>query len=123
MAPIHQASRNGDLAEVKRLVEEEGVNPEEPNPSRSNATPLHYAALNGRVNVATYLLETCGVNVNNVDDENRTALHYAAHRNEVTCMNRLLQHGADPNITTTTVGSTHFARWSERSRHGFPDSH
>lgn len=58
MVSIHQASQEGDLAEVKRLVEEEGVNPEEPNPSRNNLVPLHFAAGNGREDVMIYLLET-----------------------------------------------------------------
>jgi ankyrin repeat protein len=98
MAPIHDAAEDGDLAEVKRLVEEEGVNPEEPSPSNGNTVALHYAAWKGRENVVTYLLETCGVDVNLVDDGNFTALYCASSKNHVSSIRLLSQHGADPNI-------------------------
>lgn len=106
MAPIHVASEAGDLFEVKRLVEEEGVNPEEPDPSRYNARPLHRAAFNGKNNVVAYLLETCGVDVDGVDNKNRTALHYAGQKNQVSCIRLLLQHRADPNIVTPSNNFT-----------------
>ena len=77
MAPIHGAALHGDLVKMKRLVEEEGANPEEPDPSCWYRTPLHDAAWNGRDNVATYLLGTCGVDVDKVDDDNCTALYFA----------------------------------------------
>lgn len=104
--PIHNASGDGNLAEVKRLVEEEGVNPEEPNPSSLNATPLQCASFHGSGNVATYLLETCGVHVDQVGDNNWTALLYAAKENHVGCVSLLLQHGADPDMAETIDGFT-----------------
>lgn len=101
MAPIHDASETGDLAKVKRLVEEESANPEEPDPSWHNATPLHYAVLPRKDNVVTYLLETYGVDADQADNDNWTALYFASKKNHTSCLRLLLQHGADPNIAST----------------------
>jgi ankyrin repeat protein len=106
MAPIHDASKTGGLADVKRLVEEEGVNPETPNPSNRNAAPLLYGSWYGRDHVVTYLLETCGVYVDQVNDNNFTALHFASQENHTGCVRVLLQYGADPNIADTSVGDS-----------------
>jgi ankyrin repeat protein len=106
MAGIHEASYDGDLAEVKRLVEEEGVNPEAPDSNYHNCVPLHYAAFNGRENVVTYLALTCGAEVDRVDDDNRTSLHYASQENHASCAQLLLRYGADPNITNIQYGDT-----------------
>jgi ankyrin repeat protein len=85
---------------VKRLVEEEGVNPEEPDPRGLDGKPLHCAANRGHYNVMTYLLDECGVDVNQVDKYNRNALYAASHGHQVGCIRFLLQRGADPNMPT-----------------------
>jgi hypothetical protein len=106
MAPIHVASALGDLARVKRLVEEEGVNPEEPYPSNTNSTPLQFAVVYEKINVMTYLLETCGVDVDQINNMGWTALHLASHKQHVSCIRLLLQHGANPNIPEARCGIT-----------------
>ena len=60
--------------EVKRLVEEKDVSPEEPDGSHYNRTPLHYASRRGRDTVVAYLLEDRGVDVDKVDRINWTAV-------------------------------------------------
>jgi hypothetical protein len=117
MVSIHYASHEGDLAKVKRFVEE-GVNPEGPDSSDSNNAPLTYAAGEGRDNVVTYLLETCGVNVDQVNSNNDTALHFASRDNHTGCVRLLLQHGADPNIAETTYGYTALMIAAQRGRLG-----
>jgi ankyrin repeat protein len=47
----------------------------------------------------TYLLETCGVDVNQGDSNNCTALHWACRENHVSSVGILLQHDADPNLS------------------------
>jgi len=58
--------------------------------------PLHFAALNGQLDIVKQL-----VNRNNVNTKGysgRTALHSASYGGYVPLVEYLLQHGADPNI-------------------------
>ena len=84
MAPIHEAAFRGDLAAVIRCVEEEGVSPSEPEPE-SQAQPLHGAAAGGHLHVLTYLLDSCGVDVQatcGTGETTATVLHFAAGQNQ-----------------------------------------
>ena len=44
LPPLHHAAERGDLQEVRRLVEEEGLDPHGENQAHYNWTPLHYAS-------------------------------------------------------------------------------
>jgi ankyrin repeat protein len=57
-------------------------------------TPLHWAALNGRLEVLSYLLER-GVNINGVAESGFTALHAATINSHVKCISLLLSKGVD----------------------------
>ena len=90
------AAANGDLAEVKRLVVDCGVDPNVQDDL--GMTPLHRAASDGYLEVVELLLEH-GANSN--IQENKygwTPLHYAAKKCHVNVARVLLDHGADPTI-------------------------
>ncbi|KDO25919.1 hypothetical protein SPRG_08860 [Saprolegnia parasitica CBS 223.65] len=65
----------------------------------TNATLLHWAALNNRILLMMYLLEQPNIDVNAKGGElQSTPVYWAAHRNHVYAVALLLEHGADPNI-------------------------
>ena len=92
---LFRAAMNGDLAEVKRLVIDCGV---DPNIQDFNGwTPLHHAAQSGHLNVVKLLLEH-GANPNIQNNNGNTPLHLAARRDYCVIVRLLLEHGADPTI-------------------------
>lgn len=57
-------------------------------------TPFHLAALRGVADNCQFLLEhTGGIHGNDVDDEQRSALHLAVLSGSVECVSRLLEYG------------------------------
>jgi hypothetical protein len=94
MAPIHDAARRGNLAAVNRLVEEDG--------GRLNArgffdkTPLMEAAQRGHDAVVARLLEL-EADVGSVDNDGRTAAHWACVHNHASTLALLLDDGASIN--------------------------
>ena len=67
-----------------------------------------YACMGNQIDVATFLLNK-GAEINTIPhgfDYAGTGLHYAAMRGHTKMVDFLLEHGADPNIKDTKVGST-----------------
>ncbi len=62
-----------------------------------NLTPLHWAALNGSVEIARMLIDA-GADVNVQTNGGRTPLHWAARRGEVEIARMLIDAGADVNV-------------------------
>ena len=90
MAPLHNAVRAGNLAEVRRLVNARAnVN------ARNNerVTPLMIAAYRGHANVIRYLLNK-GANARARQNQNhpRTALIYAVEKGNVNSVRALIRH-------------------------------
>lgn len=86
------AAIEGDLQEVKQLVEFEDVHPDSCN--ADGVTAIHCAAGMGLLEMAQYLLEM-GANVNVADDHGWTPLHSACYVNHVPLTKLLLKAGAD----------------------------
>jgi len=86
----------GDLAEVKRLVVDCGVDPNV-REDDYGATPLHAAAEYGYSEIVEVLLEH-GAAPNIREKYGDTPLHYAAMFGNSKVVEVLLEHGADPNI-------------------------
>ncbi|NKB67496.1 MAG: hypothetical protein GKR89_10575 [Candidatus Latescibacteria bacterium] len=83
---------------VGRLVEA-GMDVDVPAPGRTDTTPLHRAAICGKVRLAACLLHH-GADVNHPDGEGNTPLHRAPmHGSQplVDMMGLLIEHGADVN--------------------------
>jgi cytohesin len=96
---LFSAVITGDLDEVKQIVIDCGVNPniKGPNPNPLGFTPLHYAAMYGRHEIAELLLER-GADPNIQDNDGDTPLHLAAANGYSEIVKLLLEHGADPNV-------------------------
>jgi len=86
----------GDLAEVRRLVVDCGVDPNVRKDDKG-ATPLHAAAEYGYSEIVKVLLEH-GAAPNIRDKYGDTPLHYAAVFGNSKVVKVLLEHGVDPNI-------------------------
>ena len=92
MEPIHNAAQNGNLNQVKSLLNQ-GV----PVNSRNahGWTPLHFAASSGRVNVVQELLRR-GAHVNPRTRSGMTPLYLAAFWNTPHVVHALIRAGANP---------------------------
>ena len=90
MAPLHNAVRAGNLAEVRRLVNARAnVNAR----NNDHLTPLMIAAYRGHANVIRYLLNK-GANARARQNQNhpRTALIYAVEKGNVNSVRALIRH-------------------------------
>lgn len=90
--PLMLAALRGQLAVVKALVEERGV-----EINRPGWTPLHYAASRGRTDVVVYLLEHSAY-IDAESPNGTTPLMMAALDGNIVCVKALLDAGADPTI-------------------------
>jgi uncharacterized protein len=95
MADIWEAAREGDLAEVQRLV---GHDPGLLNATDGGGmTPLICASDWGHVGVVRWLLDQ-GAAIDEWDDEGGTALGLACYNADTPVVRLLLDRGADPTI-------------------------
>ena len=94
---LHDAARLGYKKKVKSLLEF-GGHPDQPG--RFGRLPLHLAARFNRVSILKILLDH-GSNIEAKTDNSaqRNALHYAASRGHITCVDFIL--GAGANIDST----------------------
>ena len=74
---LRSTTWEGNLQEVRRLVEEEGVDPKR-GVGVHGRTPLHSSALNGHLQVMRYLIEEQHCDPKCVDEDGRTPLHRSA---------------------------------------------
>lgn len=86
------AALEGDLQEVKQLIEFEQVHPDSCN--TDGVTALHCAAGMGLFTMAEYLLKH-DANVNVADDHGWTPLHSASYMNNMDMIRLFLRHHAD----------------------------
>ncbi|AQK67648.1 Ankyrin-3 [Zea mays] len=95
--PLHVAARKGDLKEVRRLLDEGGMDVNAPawGPKCPGATPLHLAAQGGHVKIMDELLERGA----NIDARTKgacgwTPLHIAAKERNKKAVRFLIENGA-----------------------------
>lgn len=89
--PIHEASSQGDVATVEKLLRR-GVDPSKKN--WQNSTPLHEAARGGHLDVVKVLIHN-GADVNRGGDTYQKPLHVAAQAGHPEVVTYLLAHGAE----------------------------
>ena len=94
VSPLHEAVRDGDLPQVKKLLDQKAnVNATD----AARRTPLHYAAANGEVSIARLLI-SYGADVDSQDRQGNTPLHYAATNCYYAIGALLIKAGASPGI-------------------------
>ncbi|RDD35204.1 Ankyrin repeat domain protein [Wolbachia endosymbiont of Cylisticus convexus] len=84
----------------------------------NNHIPLHFAALEGDLEVAEVLLKH-GADVNVKSEQGYTPLHAAAWEGDLEVVKLLLKHEADVNARNLGLGENtplHFAAWKGRFR-------
>jgi ankyrin repeat protein len=92
---LRKAARNGNLQDVKMLLDEGADVAAADN---DGGTALHWAAAYGRLDVVTWLVEHGEADVHAKDDTGRTVLHRAALNGELYVAKWLVEHGkADIN--------------------------
>ncbi len=116
--PLHFAAHDGDLAAVKRLVEEgTDVNTFD----EIGFTPLHYAAEADRLDVAAYLLEHgADVNARHEPTIGNTPLGGVAGDRSIAMARLFVEAGADPTIRGW-MGLNALDRAKARKRGDGPD--
>ena len=91
--PIHAAAYAGDIAALRRELDDCGqVNERTPH----NETPLHFAAMKGQLEAIAFLLGR-GADPRIADGDGDTALHWAIEHWQPAAITPLLKGGADPN--------------------------
>lgn len=96
---IYKASKNGDLATVKKLIEE-GASIDESD--SWSLHPLHYAAEKGNIEIAKLLLEK-GASIHALDVREYTPLHFAAKEGRAEMVQFLLTKGANKELKSSTT--------------------
>jgi ankyrin repeat protein len=104
---IHEAAMNGDLATVKKLLEQDPTLLEARDEDEG-VTPLAYAAGFGRMEVLEFLVAR-GANVNARDPRGLSALHLTAYTGQLQALRFLLDKGADVTARGPSgMGPLHF---------------
>ena len=100
--PLHDAAKEGNLAEAKRLIEEgDDVNVK----NDRGATPLHFAATRGHKDIAELLISK-GADVNAETKTGYTPLHWAAMEDHKDVAELLISKGANVNADSTPIKAT-----------------
>ncbi|KAM9354093.1 ankyrin repeat and SOCS box protein 2-like isoform 1-T2 [Pholidichthys leucotaenia] len=102
-SPIETIIVNGDAEALMDLVQRRSSSLKEPNDEGWIA--LHEAAFYGQVQCLRILVRADPDSVNVVTQKNQTALFIAAGRRNLSCVQFLLTHGANPN-TANKNGET-----------------
>ena len=89
---FHRYARNGCVAEIKKLVQQNNLDLDKQTDDKNTALAL--SVHEDHLEVATLLL-AFGADVNNSDYEGDTPLHYAVANGNLEMVAKLIEHGAD----------------------------
>jgi len=103
MSTLHVAAGMGNVQLCKTLIES-GLSPDVQLDTRGGhregETPLHFAAVENRADVARVLLES-GADIYKTNMHGLTAMHVASGVGHVNVMREILQHGFNATATRT----------------------
>lgn len=92
---IFSVVRNGNLEEVKQLIENNKDLIDEKN--QNDCIPLHYSSYYGHKEINEYFIQK-GADMNARSDEGETPLHYAIYGERLEVIRLLIKKGADIHI-------------------------
>jgi len=113
------AIESGDVDDVRKIIEKNGINPIHAAKDSGSSSPLHRASTEGGGKIIKYLLKNTGVDVNLQTKKNGlTPLHCVCAKfseSQHTTIKLLLRKGANPNIKDK-YGATplHYASYQGR---------
>lgn len=104
---IHEAARSGDIEKLKSLIAQDSALVDARN--EEGHTPLHSAAMEGRIDVVMFLLEH-GADADARNTADQSPLLYAAYTNHADIVQVLIEHGAAFEYRDTrNLSPLHFA--------------
>ncbi|DAZ97346.1 TPA: hypothetical protein N0F65_010780 [Lagenidium giganteum] len=95
VSPVHEAAREGDLAELRKIIAEDPSKAQELD--KYGLTPLHWACDRGHLSIVRFLIEEVQVDVNAVEKRlfRRQPIHFAGLNGPPEVMQFIVSHGAD----------------------------
>ncbi|XP_037035918.1 uncharacterized protein LOC119074076 isoform X3 [Bradysia coprophila] len=113
---VHLAAREGSLRDLQSALDRRKFAVAKDDISPNGATPLHVATVFGHAGIIRYLAGRFPETMAAVDDNGRTALHYAATINDNGHFFNLLSHlGSNPKAEDKTGHSAEFYTNHEQS--------
>ena len=98
--PLHTAASCGNVEIMEILVDNGATST---SVTIDGKTILHSAVIAGQYEAAEYILNLKSIDINAVDDFEKTALNYAVSSLNQSCITLLLDHGADPFVDNSWI--------------------
>jgi ankyrin repeat protein len=111
---IHRAVGNGDMEQLRALLDAHPKLVSANTHNRFGSTPLHFAAYNKQPEIAAELIKR-GADVNATNRSGMTPLHDAITVGSQPVVLLLLEHGADPRLRNA-AGKDALAHAMEKNR-------
>lgn len=114
---VHEAAKSGDLALLRKLLDQEHDQSLLYSKDEQGKTPLHWAVGRGQLEIVKVLLDDYHVKVDVVNENEGTPLHVAASQAQPKAASMLLDRGAMVNARAKD-GATplHFACFKGRKQ-------
>ncbi|XP_055838535.1 uncharacterized protein LOC129906680 isoform X4 [Episyrphus balteatus] len=114
---VHEAARQGTLYQLQAALDRRKFAIAKDEMSPCGASPLHVGVLFGHSDIVRYLAGRFPETTSAVDDDGRTALHYAATINDNGHFFNLLSHlGGNPKATDKLGNTAEFYMNDERAK-------